>query len=386
MIVFKYRELRCSNEESLKIIDDLCKNYTDHKLDGNLCDAICYSRNIIFKKCINYRLGKKVLLAECNGICEEGKTITAVIKTRTMEGRHFEPLNLDTYTNKSLTAESMEIAKTVMNSMISSSTLKTYKSVKDIFTKLWTTDFTSFVKNAKYPGADVVAMESLWSLINQDEFLFMSVFQDVPFIPKIYGSCGAYYMTEFAPPGQILSPNFFNAKEGGMWKKRVDIALGILDISSSLDIDFHEPLHFCDVKEENFGINSNNQVKILDTDSLFFDTSMMKDLSEPKCKTHDDCDFFDCRGWCDVKTHECVAKRTNNNIQNICEDIFIPRAVNFHTGLLYNPPAEIATELKQLLEECAYPNKNKGEIVRSPTPINVYWKLISLLKRSKKIS
>jgi hypothetical protein len=47
----------------------------------------CYSRNIIFKKCTNYRLGKKVLVAECNGICEEGKTVTAVIKTRTMEGR-----------------------------------------------------------------------------------------------------------------------------------------------------------------------------------------------------------------------------------------------------------------------------------------------------------
>ena len=73
-------------------------------------------------------------------------------------------------------------------------------------------------------------------------------------------------------------------------------------------------------------------------------------------------------------------------LQNICEDIFIPRAVNFYTGLLYNPPGEIATELKQLLEECAYPNQNKGEIVRSPTSINVYWKLISLLRRSKKFS
>jgi hypothetical protein len=40
-----------------------------------------------------------------------------------MEGRHFEPLNLDTYKNKSLTAESMEIAKTIMNNIISSNTL-----------------------------------------------------------------------------------------------------------------------------------------------------------------------------------------------------------------------------------------------------------------------
>lgn len=68
--------------------------------------------------------------------------------------------------------------------------------------------------------------------------------------------------------------------------------------------------------------------------------------------------------------------------QNICEDIFIPSTYNFHRGLLYDPPEEFAAELKQLLEDCAYPNKNKGEIVRTPTPPDIFWKLSTLLKRS----
>ena len=75
----------------------------------------------------------------------------------------------------------------------------------------------------------------------------------------------------------------------------------------------------------------------------------------------------------------------NLSFQNICEDIFLPRAQNFYRGLLVNPPEQIALELKQLLEDCAYPNHNKGEIVRTPTPKEVFWKLHDLLKRSRKM-
>jgi hypothetical protein len=39
-----------------------------------------------------------------------------------------------------------------------------------------------------------------------------------------------------------------------------------------------------------------------------------------------------------------------------------------------------------IMWELSFVHQNKGEIVRSPTSINVYWKLISLLRRSKKFS
>lgn len=387
LVVITVKENQCSNEESLHFIEDLCEDYKSHRVEGRLCEAICESKDIIFQKCANYRGGKVVLLAQCNGRCQEGKNVKAVIKTRRWEGHHFEPLNLGTHGNKSLTADSLKIAKTLMNDLIYSTTKVNMGSIKDIFEKLWEMDFTSFVKSARYPGADNVVIESLWKLLNQDEYLFMSVNKDSHFIPKIYGTCGGVYVMEYAPSGENLnsSPSIFTAKKGG-WVERASIALQILDICQSLDIDFHEPLHFCDVKEENFGLDSKKQVKIIDTDSLFYDTSMMKDLGDPKCKSHQECDFFDCRGWCDIEKEKCVPKRTNNNLQNVCEDIFIPRAHNFYTGLLFYPPDEIAAELKQLLEECAYPNRNKGEIVRTPTPTEVFWKLVTLLKRSKHLT
>lgn len=287
-----------------------------------MCDAICNSENIKYQTCVNYRGGKKVLYAECNNVCQKDKNVLAVMKTRTFEGRHFEPLNLQTYANKNknLTRDGYNVAKTFILNILQSISKTDFKSIPEIFKKLWDIDFMKFVKNAKYSGAESVIIESLWKLINQDEYLFMSVYQESHFIPKIYGTCGGFYIVEYAPPGENLqsSPSIFHGKKG-TWNVRVNLALQILDIAQALDMDFYEKLHFCDVKEENFGIDYKNQVKIIDVDTLFFDTSMLKDLSDPKCTSHNDCDFFDCRGWCNMKNGKCVAKRVNNNLQvNFC--------------------------------------------------------------------
>lgn len=42
---------------------------------------------------------------------------------------------------------------------------------------------------------------------------------------------------------------------------------------------------------------------------------MMKNLAQPSCTNHDDCDFFDCRGWCELETGKCTKQRSNNNLQ-----------------------------------------------------------------------
>jgi hypothetical protein len=44
-----------------------------------------------------------------------------------------------------------------------------------------------------------------------------------------------------------------------------------------------------------------------------------------KCRTHSDCSFFDCSGYCDRRTHRChVNRRINNNLQILCEKILVP--------------------------------------------------------------
>ena len=55
----------------------------------------------------------------------------------------------------------------------------------------------------------------------------------------------------------------------------------------------------------------------------FFDRLIPLDPSM-ECRTHFDCSFFDCSGYCDKRTHRChVHRRINNNLQVLCEKILL---------------------------------------------------------------
>ncbi|XP_061163477.1 divergent protein kinase domain 1C-like [Saccostrea echinata] len=377
------RDRKCSEEESRFLMDDLCQDFVNHVAAGNLCPALCDSKKLKYNKCTNYRGGKKVLIANCDGVCEEGRNVVAVIKSKhPKEEFHFEPLVLDTHKNGSLTKTGYSTAYELFNNLLNSQMLEENDKIPDIFSYLWSIDFKQFKSdNRNLKSPEVTALQNIWGLINQDEYLFMKVYQKHSFVPRIYGTCGFYYVMEYAPPGDILDPAFFTSSHSS-FKERAKIAVDILDIVQSLDYGFFEPVHMCDVKAENFGIGRDHGVKILDSDSLFFHTSMLKNLAQPSCTSHNDCDFFDCRGWCDLETGKCTKQRTNNNLQTVCEDILIDRATNFYAGLLHNPPQEYKEELLPLLEECAYPGNSKGTIVREPASDDLYWRLHNLLKKA----
>lgn len=375
------RDRKCSEEESKFLMDELCHNYSTHAAAGNMCPALCTSKKLKYNKCTNYRGGKKVLIAQCDGVCKESSTVKAVIKSKhPKEEFRFEPLDLEKHANGSLTQMGYKMAHNIFKSMLDSQMLEERDKISDIFSFLWSLDVEQYKReNREIKSAEMTAMQNIWGLINQDEYLFMKVHQKQSFVPKMYGTCGFYYVMEYAPPGDILDPQFFSGS-GSSFEERAKTAINILDIVQSLDYGFYEPVHMCDVKAENFGIGEDQQVKILDSDSLFFHTSMMKNLAQPSCTNHDDCDFFDCRGWCELETGKCTKQRSNNNLQTVCEDILIDKPTNFYAGLLHNPPSEFKEELLPLLEECAYPAHSKG-IVRKPTSDDVYWKLHNLLKR-----
>lgn len=59
-----------------------CHNYSTHAAAGNMCPALCTSKKLKYNKCTNYRGGKKVLIAQCDGVCKEGSTVKAVIKSK----------------------------------------------------------------------------------------------------------------------------------------------------------------------------------------------------------------------------------------------------------------------------------------------------------------
>ena len=72
-----------------------------------------------------------------------------------------------------------------------------------------------------------------------------------------------------------------------------------------------------------------------------------------ECREHSDCDFFDCRGRCDLLTHRCAGGVVNNNLQLVCEKVFLGGEGWAARGLLDSRHASIA--LRHAVAECANP-------------------------------
>lgn len=279
---------------------------------GSLCSSLCDSSNIVYHKCTNYKRGKRVVFAECTNSCVNGSTIMTVLKSKNDKQ---DILNLPKDKKGDISEDGQRMARTIFLDTVYNSMHYQIPAGANVFSFLWSLDYSDFIHSSTLTYPVDLAFKSIWSLIQQDEYLFMKLYQkELHYIPRLYGTCGPFYFMEFAPPGKILNPTIFHPSRSS-WKDRAKIALGILEIAQSLETHFHEPVHFCDIKEENFGIAEDKSVKILDTDSLFFDEIMMRILQEQKCTSHEDCDFFDCRGWCNKAGGKCVANRTNNNLQ-----------------------------------------------------------------------
>lgn len=175
----------------------------------------------------------------------------------------------------------------------------------------------------------IAAMQSLWYLINQDEYLFLQFFSVQNFLPKIYGTCGHLYAMEYAPTMTVLNPGLGEMFFKSSWNERALIAVQILDLLLLLDTGFPHPVHLCDIKGENFGINTNEHIVPIDMDSVFLRPELEKMMGDD-CEKHSDCHFFDCRGRCKLaaenyaktdsseKKGTCHKKVYNSNLQVSC--------------------------------------------------------------------
>merc|ERR1719481_1395440 len=125
---------------------------------------------------------------------------------------------------------------------------------------------------------------------------------------------------------------------------------------------FDHPVHLCDVKSEHFGLSVHGRVKYLDVDNVFLKPVVDKTVGDgTECEKHEDCDLFDCRGQCDQLTKKCKGEVVNNNLQVVCEKIFLGDHLGFRflggTGLLVSKHA--SKGLQQTLQRCANPSNNK---------------------------
>ncbi|XP_064640880.1 divergent protein kinase domain 1C-like [Lineus longissimus] len=372
------KKMQCSDELSRDMLDALCKLYEKNKVGGNLCDDICKTGSIKLKKCLNYRGGKKIFLATWNM-----KTI--ILKSKKGYLRDYDPIwyqdpNKPNHIYPSVEEFAMTIRTTIQDRI--SIKLPGRLDVKMLVNQMWSVGYDEYFNNPFQKNPRESGLDSIYSLLQQDEYLMMKHFQGSQFFPDIYGTCGHFYAMEFVPPGTVLDPAIFSFKDESTWNQRRIIALKLLDLVYHLEHNFHQPLHMCDVKNENFGLTADGGVKAIDVDMAYFDENLKFLMNQENCTKHSDCDFFDCRGWCDFKTGYCSDRRINNNLQAVCSDVFQQKLGNAFKGLLRRPPRQLVARFNEVLEECANPSAIQEADIRLKAPDETYWKLYNLLLES----
>jgi len=155
---------------------------------------------------------------------------------------------------------------------------------------------------------------SLWALVNQEEYLTFAVLNSAKVFPKTMGTCGHFYGVEYVVPFKMDAMLYANIKS-----KILLHLMGTL----KLFYDFlNEPLHWCDVKFDNFGLSADypKRFMVMDADMVFTESRMQHLLESLRCKSDADCQFFDCTATCIPATGHC-SKRTNDNVDVFCKKL-----------------------------------------------------------------
>ncbi|XP_030042903.1 divergent protein kinase domain 1C [Microcaecilia unicolor] len=302
----------CTDEKSKRILARLCQDYLEGTLTGDLCEDLCVAQKLVYKRCLYCDRGKKVIQADWHGhptILKSKHDFFSSYQRLSLLG---ETDNQDLPEAELLLLVAVEV-KNVLGLDLSNSTSL----------PLWTEGGRSPYWKAQ--------MSSMWSLLQQEEYVYFSLLQDVSkHVLHVVGTCGHFYAVEYLTAGHAWHQTIFSLENvdglrfaGGKNKKKAiyDIALSFLDMVNHFENDFSHRLHLCDIKPENFAIRKDLTVVVIDMDMVFFEPKM-RDILEQNCTQDEDCNFFDCFSKCDLRINKCGAERSNNNLQVICDKIF----------------------------------------------------------------
>ncbi|RMC15667.1 hypothetical protein DUI87_07869 [Hirundo rustica rustica] len=333
---------RCTDEKSHRILARLCLDYSSGALTGDLCEDLCVAQKLVYKHCLYYDRGKKVIQADWRGqpiILKSKKEIFSSYQHLSMLE---EVETRDIPETELLLMVALEV-KNALGLELSNNSMG----------PLWTKK-----KGPRWKAQ----VASMWSLLQQEEYIYFSLLQDFSkHVLRIIGSCGHFYAVEYLTAGHAWHKTLFPLENvigpsltghRGRVRAIIDIALSFLDMVQHFDNDFSHRLHLCDIKPENFAIRRDLTVVAIDVDMAFFEPKM-RDILEQKCTGDEDCNFFDCFSKCNLKIRKCGAQRANNNLQVICDKIFRRWFSPDLRGPLVSLPLQL--QLQKAVQECAQP-------------------------------
>ncbi|XP_023233326.1 protein FAM69C-like isoform X1 [Centruroides sculpturatus] len=347
IIIFIYKHyFTCLHSEVVQAVSLICKHYIDGKALGNLCHDLCISEVLKPTDCQPHHVGKDVVFKAMWG---ERKL---VLKGSMMDENQYDPVYW-TDENGSAVYPDVKIFYKMIYDTISRNLNTSCINNDNMLTKLWTAN----ISDISHLSTDMqhIAMNNIWHLLQQTEYLFSKCLEDQNIFPKIIGSCGYIYAVEYTQPLQNFMLVLYPTWQEDFYK-RTEIAKLLLEYVKMLDNDHMKTelgkIHLCDVKIGHFGRDVNDKIKLLDVDMVFFESVLLDNIRiTKKCSNHQDCSFIDCKGSCNFTSGQCSLIVQDDNLQRICRNIFSGHIMK-RFGLLSSPPIDIASKLQDILEKC----------------------------------
>nr|CAD7589400.1 unnamed protein product [Timema genevievae] len=206
-------------------------------------------------------------------------------------------------------------------------------------------------------------MQNIWFLLHDNEYLNCALYSDREAFPQLLGTCGSFFAVEYVDPVRSYTRMLEISDGREEWVTQIKLAIMIMDLLDEIETNFPEPFHLCDIKMSHFGLAKGGQrLKFLDLDSVFPRTIAGRITADGShCTKHKDCDFFDCRSHCNKVTNRCSSPVSNNNLQIVCEKIFVGWKLSgtvILPGLLMSQ--HTPSSLAALLRICANPNSESN--------------------------
>ncbi|KAM5305275.1 divergent protein kinase domain 1C isoform 2-T2 [Glossophaga mutica] len=231
---------RCTDEKSRRILAALCQDYRGGALAGDLCEDLCVAGKLLYRRCLYYNRGKKVLQADWRGR-------PIILKSKEEAFSSFRPPGLPGAPAEDQGPALLEAELLLLVAGEVRSALGLELATRGLG-PLWPGH-----GGPRWRGQ----LASLWSLVQQEEFVLLSVLQGLsPHALPVLGSCGHFYAVEYLAAGSAHHRALFPLDGAPRGRARAvsDMALSFLDLVRQFDHGFSHRLHLCDVKPENFAI------------------------------------------------------------------------------------------------------------------------------------
>ncbi|KAF2892925.1 hypothetical protein ILUMI_13261, partial [Ignelater luminosus] len=342
-----------------------CDLYRKGAADGTLCIPVCESKEIFSLSCHAYHTVKETVFGAIWG---DTKLVFKLADTAIPALHWYDNGALKYPTEKEFISTIRAVTKNMLNHTLSN----------DVINKL-----AHF--KPKHKESDLnkrrTEMDNIWILIQDNEYLLSSAYSNRDVFPQVLGTCGPYFAVEYVEPMPEPFSILYDKDTRENWGQNLKYSLLLMELLEELENNFKEPLHLCDVKLRDFGVTDpeNGRVKILDLDAIYPKSIINKFLKNiGSCEQDEDCKIFDCRGKCN-KERQCDSTVSNNNLQIICEKIFLGWRMSNRMllpGLLLSQYAP--AELMSVLRQCANP-ENEDRVPRAAAHEDIKKRLYSIL-------